>query len=35
VVDIPPSQKGTRQFRETVNTSEQAVTGLIYRCWLT
>jgi hypothetical protein len=35
VVDIPASQKGTRQFRETVRTSEPAVTGLIYRCWLT
>ncbi|HEV7742858.1 MAG TPA: DUF4307 domain-containing protein [Pseudolysinimonas sp.] len=35
VVDIPPSTKGTRQFRETLRTSETAVTGLIYRCWLT
>ena len=35
VVDIPASDRGTRQFRETVRTSEQAVTGLIYRCWLT
>ena len=35
VVDIPSSQKGTRQFRETLRTSETAVTGLIYRCWLT
>jgi uncharacterized protein DUF4307 len=35
VVDIPAAQKGTRQFRETLRTSEQAVTGLIYRCWLT
>ena len=35
VVEIPPSEKGTRQFRETLRTSEQAVTGLIYRCWLT
>lgn len=35
VVQIPASEKGTRQFRETLRTSEQAVTGLIYRCWLT
>lgn len=35
VVEIPASPKGTRQFRETLNTSEPAVTGLIYRCWLT
>ena len=35
VVAIPPSDKGTRQFRETLRTSEAAVTGLIYRCWLT
>ena len=35
VVAIPPSEKGTRQFRETLATSETAVTGLIYRCWLT
>ena len=35
VVDIPASQTTTRQFRETLLTSEPAVTGLIYRCWLT
>jgi hypothetical protein len=35
VVDIPASDRGTRQFRETLVTSERAVTGLIYRCWLT
>lgn len=35
VVDIPASQTTTRQFRETLATSEPAVTGLIYRCWLT
>ena len=35
VVDLPPSDQGTRQFRETLRTSEPAVTGLIYRCWLT
>ncbi len=35
VVPIPASDEGTRQFRETLRTSEPAVTGLIYRCWLT
>jgi len=35
VVDLPPSDEGTRRFRETLRTSEPAVTGLIYRCWLT
>jgi hypothetical protein len=35
VVEIPASDEGTRQFRETLRTSEPAVTGLIYRCWLT
>jgi hypothetical protein len=35
VVELPPSEQGTRQFRETLRTSEPAVTGLIYRCWLT
>jgi len=35
VVDLPASDRGTRQFRETLRTSEPAVTGLIYRCWLT
>ena len=35
VVAIPPSDQGMRQFRETLRTSEPAVTGLIYRCWLT
>ena len=35
VVAIPASDQGTRQFRETLRTSEPAVTGLIYRCWLT
>jgi hypothetical protein len=35
VVDLPASDQGTRQFSETLRTSERAVTGLIYRCWLT
>lgn len=35
VVDLPASDRATREFRDTVTTSELAVTGLIYRCWLT
>ena len=35
IVDIPPSEDRTRSFVEKVRTSEPAVTGLIYRCWLT
>lgn len=35
VVEVPPSTERTRQFTETVRVTEPAVTGLIYRCWLT
>lgn len=35
VIELPPSDTRTRQFREVVRTSEPAVTGVIYRCWLT
>ena len=35
IVDVPASAERTRQFTETVRTTEPAVTGLIYRCWLT
>jgi hypothetical protein len=35
VVDISAASERTRQFTESVRTSEPAVTGLIYRCWLT
>ncbi len=35
VVDLPASDQLTRSFTESVRTAEQAVTGLIYRCWLT
>ncbi len=35
VVDLPPSEQRTREFTETLLTTERAVTGLIYRCWLT
>jgi hypothetical protein len=35
VIALPASDSGTRQFRETLKTTEPPVTGLIYRCWLT
>ncbi|MCU1439075.1 MAG: hypothetical protein JWP85_72 [Rhodoglobus sp.] len=35
IVDLPPSEQRTRSFSETLRTTEHAVTGLIYRCWLT
>lgn len=35
VVDVPASDQRTRVLTETVLTTEQAVTGLIYQCWLT
>ena len=35
IVDLPASDTYTRQFTETVRTAQRAVTGLIYRCWLT
>lgn len=35
VVEIPVSERRTREFTETIRTSEPPVTGLIYRCWLT
>ncbi len=35
IVDLPASDMYTRQFTETVRTAQRAVTGLIYRCWLT
>lgn len=34
VVDLAASTQRTRTFTEDVRTSELAVTGLIYRCWL-
>ncbi len=34
IVDIPASDRRTRSITETVATTELAVTGLIYRCWL-
>ena len=35
VVDVPASTALTRDLTERVLTTERAVTGLIYRCWLT
>lgn len=35
VVDVAPSDTRTRAFTTTLLTTEEAVTGLIYRCWLT
>ena len=35
IVDIPPAMERTRVFSQEVRTSETAVTGLLYRCWLT
>lgn len=35
VVDVPTSVHQNQVLTETVRTTEQAVTGLIYRCWLT
>ena len=35
VVDLAPSDDRTRAFDENVRVTEPAVTGLIYRCWLT
>lgn len=35
VVDVPASDLRNRALTETIRTTEQAVSGLIYRCWLT
>ena len=35
IVDIPPSTNFNNRYQETIRTSQQAVTGLIYQCWLT
>jgi hypothetical protein len=34
IVDVPASTERTQSITETVRTTEQSVTGLIYRCWL-
>jgi hypothetical protein len=35
VVDVPASDLRNRALSETIRTTELAVSGLIYRCWLT
>lgn len=35
IVDIPASENFNNRYREVIRTSQRAVTGLIYRCWLT
>lgn len=35
IVELPPGERRTRVFTERVETAADAVTGLIYRCWLT
>jgi len=34
IVQLPVSEQRTRSFTEELRTSELAVSGLIYRCWL-
>ena len=34
IVELGTSEQRTRQYSETVRTSERPVTGLPYRCWL-
>ena len=34
IVEIPVSDRWTRVFDTTLRTSEPAVTGLLYECWL-
>jgi len=34
IVELPPSPTYNTQYSETIRTSQNAVTGLIYRCWL-
>lgn len=34
IIELPVTDQRTRQFTEEVRTTELAVTGLIYRCWL-
>jgi hypothetical protein len=35
IVKVPASTRYTNSYTEVVRSSELAVTGLIYRCWLT
>jgi hypothetical protein len=34
IIEIPPATTWTRTFQETLMTSEPAVTGLLYECWV-
>lgn len=34
IVDIPASERYTQAFTDIVRSTQQGVTGLIYRCWL-
>jgi hypothetical protein len=34
IIDVPASPERIRKLSSTVRTTELAVTGLIYRCWL-
>jgi hypothetical protein len=34
IVNLPESEARTRVFNQVVRTSETAVTGLLYRCWV-
>ena len=34
IVDIPAGERWTRVFDTTLRTSEPAVTGVLYECWL-
>ena len=35
IVDLPASDSRTRSLTESLRTTQPAVSGLIYRCWLT
>ena len=35
IVELPASERRTRTLGAEIRTTELAVTGLIYRCWLT
>ncbi len=34
IVELPASPRFNTEYTETIRTSQLAVTGLIYRCWL-
>src|SRR5690606_10338731 len=35
IVEIAPAEAFTNRYQEDLRTSQRAVTGLIYQCWLT